>query len=314
MAATSRSNVIVGPAKVTRNALSVHSQGNIEVREVLELFHIPVEAYGKIDSRAVDATVKISFTPDGRWSSDIRSLLFPHLNPTIGADIFTASDVPLTIHDSNSHLHTVIASALTKMPQIILSPKATMIGPVEFMGIRGTGADWNDADKLYTQAGTGGTLTDTAFAIADIKTQIYSGVWSGVTGFSTAFYTVDGWTVDFELDVAPIQIDEVGTVKAVISSVRAMAKCRPLGVTYANITAALKSQGTGGRRGRSLAAAAADLAITGEDAATIVTIKNANLYEGGFMFGSTVVRDGELAWISSRPFTTGAPGAIATLA
>jgi hypothetical protein len=76
----------------------------------------------------------------------------------------------------------------------------------------------------------------------------------------------------------------------------------------------LKSQGTGAQRGRSLAAAGADLTITGEDTSSIIVLKNANLKEGGFMFGSTVVRDGELAWLATVPFTTGAPGAIMTLA
>lgn len=314
MAATTRANVIVGPAKITRNSLAVHSQGNIVVREVNPLFDIPVDAYGKIDSRMIDSLVNVSFTPDGRWTSNIRSLLFPHLNPTIGADIFSNSDVPLYIDDVNENRHTIIASALTKMPQLILRPDATMIGAAEFAGVRGTGADWNDPDKLYTMASTGGTLTDTAFAIADIKTQIYSLVWTGITGFTTAVYSVDGWTVDWEVDVAPIKIDEVGTVKMVLTSVRAMIKGRPLGVTYANITAAMKNQGTGGRRGRSLAAASADAILTGEDGSTIITIKNANLHEGGFNFGSSIVRDGELAWISTRPFATGAPAAIATLA
>lgn len=314
MAATARSSIITGPAKIVRNSLACHTQGDVEVREVIDRMPVVVDAYGTIDDRAIDATVTISFTPDGRWSSDIRSLLFPHLNPTVGSDIFTASDVPLTIHDSNSHLHTVIASACTKMPQIILRPNATMLGACEFLGIRGTGADWNDENKLYTQAGSGGTLADAAFTIAQIKTQIYSGVWSGITGFSSAFYTVDGWTVDSEVEMERIQIDEVGTVKAVLKSVRFMAKCRPLGVSYANITAALKSQGTGGSRGRSLAATAADLAITGEDGSTIVTLKSANLYEGGFKFGATQVRDGELAWITTRPFSSGVPQAVATLA
>ena len=316
MPVTARAAVITGPAKIVRDSKAVHTSGNVTVREVLERFPIPVDAYGTIDHRAVDARVTVSFTPDGRWTSDTRALLFPstYLNPTIGSDIFTAADVPLTIHDSNSHLHTVIASALTKMPQLILRPNATLIGPVEFTGIRGTGADWNDADKLYTQAGTGGNLVDTAFAVGDIKTQMYTGVWTGIAGFTSAFPTVDGWTIDSELDIGFIQIDEVGTVKAVLRSVSFMAKCRPIGVTYANITAALKSQGTGGRRGRSLQLAAADLVITGEDASTIITLKNANLFEGGFIFGATDVRDGELAWITTRAFAAGVPGALLTLA
>lgn len=315
--ATTRANVITGPARIERNSKTCHTTGDVDVREVVDRFAINVDGYGTIDHRAVDATVTVSFTPEGRITtgagSDTVSLLFPYLNPTIGSDIFTSSDVPLTIHDSNSHLHTVIASACTKQPSITLSPSTVTLGSAEFLGVRGTGQDWVTADKLYTQAGTGGTFTDTTFKVGDIRNQIYSGVWSGVTGFSSAFYTVDGWTIDSEIGIQRIQIDEVGTVKAVLTSVQYMAKCKPLGVTYANITAALKSQGTGASRGRSLQAAGADLTITGADGTTIFVLKKANLYEGGFRFGTTQVRNGELAWVTTRTFTTGAPDALMTI-
>lgn len=314
MAATARSSIITGPARLVMSSASLHTKGDLDVQIIEETIPIETAPYGKIDERAVDAMVKVTGTPDGRWSSAIRGILFPYLNPTIGADIFTASDVPLAIHDQNAHIHTVVAAALTKMPSLTLSPKETILGDFEFTGIRGTGKDWDDADGLYTVATIGGTLTDTALTVAAIKTQIYSGVWTGITGFSTAFFTVDGWTVDFDLQTTPIQIDEVGTVKHVLTSVSVMAKCRPLGVTWANIVAALKVQGTGGARGRSLQSAGADLTITGADTSTIIVLKGANLKTAGYRFGNAVVRDGELAWVGTREFSAGAPGAIATMA
>jgi hypothetical protein len=315
--ATTRANLITGPARIERNSKTCHTTGDVEVREVIDLFAINVDGYGTIDQRATDATVTVRFTPDGRLTtatgSDTVSLLFPYLNPSIGSDIFSSSDVPLTIHDSNSHLHTVVASACTQQPQITLSASGVTLGAAEFLGIRGTGQDWVTADKLYTQASTGGTFNDTTFKVADIRTQVYSGVWSGITGFSSAFYTVDGWTIDSEIGIQRIQTDEVGTAKAILTSVQYMVKCRPLGVTYANITAALKSQGTGAARGRSLQAAGADLTITGADGTTIIVLKSANLREGGFKFGSTQVRQGELAWMGTRTFSAGVPQALMTI-
>mgnify|MGYP007083432269 FL=1 len=294
--------------------LRPYTKGDLNVDIIEETIPIETAPYGRIDERAVDAMIKISGTPDGRWSSAIRGILFPYLNPTIGADIFTASDVPLAIHDQNAHLHTVVAAALTKMPSLTLTPRETMLGDFEFTGIRGTGKDWDDADGLYTVATSGGSLTDTAFTVAAIKTQVYSGVWSGITGFSSAFYTVEGWTVDFDLQTTPIQVDEIGTIKQVLSSVSVMARCRPLGVSWANIEAALKIQGTGGARGRSLQAAGADLTITGADASTIIVLKSPNLKSAGYKFGNAIVRDGELAWVGTRSFSSGVAGAIATMA
>lgn len=314
MAATARSAIITGPARGLMSSKSFHTKGDLDVQIIEETINIDTAPYGRIDERVVDAMIKVTGTPDGRWSSNIRDILFPYLNPTIGADIFTASDVPLAFHDQNAHIHTIVAAALTKMPSLTLSPRETMLGDFEFTGIRGTGKDWNDADGLYTVATSGGTLTDTAFTVAAIKTQIYNGVWAAITGFSSAFYTVDGWTIDFDLQTSAIQTDEVGTVKHVLTSVSAMAKCKPLGVTWANIEAALKIQGTGGARGRSLQAAGADLTITGEDASTIIVLKSANIKTAGYRFGNSVVRDGELAWVTTRAFSTGAPGAIVTMA
>jgi hypothetical protein len=312
----SRASIITGPARIVRNTKTCLTAGDVEVREVVDRFAISVDGYGTIDHRATDASVSVRFTPEGRLTtgagSDTVSLLFPYLNPTIGSDIFTSSDIPLAIHDSNSHLHTVIASALVQQPQIILRPDAVMLGPVEFLGIRGDGFGWDDVGSLYTQAGSGGTFTDSTFKVADIRAQVYGGVWGTVTGFG-AVYTVDGWTIDSEISVQRIQVDEIGTVKAVLTSVQYMAKCRPIGITYANITAALKSQGAGASRGRSLQAASQDLTITGADGSTIIVLKAANLYEGGFKFGTTQVRDGELAWVGSRTFSSGAPESLLTI-
>lgn len=314
MAATARSSIITGPARLIVGSASMHTKGDLDIQIIEETIPIETSPYGKIDERAVDAMVKVSGTPDGRWSSAIRGILFPYLNPTIGADIFGATDVPLAIHDQNAHIHTVVAAALTKMPSLTLSPKETMLGDFEFTGLRGTGKDWDDADGLYTVALTGGVLTDSALKVAAIKTQIYSGIWTGIAGFSSAFFTVDGWKVDFNLQTTPIQVDEVGTVKHVLTGVEVMAKCRPLGVSWANIESALKAQGAGSARGRSLQAAGADLTITGADTSTIIVLKSANIKAAGYKFGNAVVRDGELAWVGTRSFSSGEAGAIATLA
>jgi hypothetical protein len=192
------------------------------------------------------------------------------------------------------------------MPSIRLSPKETILGDCEFTGIRGTGADWSAADKLYTVALTGGTLTDTAFTVAAIKTQLYTGAWGSKTGF-TSIVTEDGWTIDWDLGISYMQIDEVGTVKAVLNSVSCMAKCVPIGPTWANIVAGQLIQDSGSARGASLQGG-------GADTSTIIVVKNAALKTAGYRFGTGVLRDNEVGWVSTRSFTTGAPDAIATLA
>ena len=308
-----RSALIVGPARVVRGAGTVHVREPFTVDLVKSTFPITLEGYGQIDSRDEDMIATCSFTPDGRWNSATRALLWPWLNPTIGSDPFTASDVPTVIHELNSHLHTIVASAVTQMPSITLSAVAPMIGQATITGIRGTGKDWNDASGIYTAAATGGTFTDSAFVASDIKTQDYTGAFGSVTGL-TSIKTESGWTIDFETGIEFIKVDEVGTCKATLTNVSVLARCTPLGLTLADVLAALDFQETTSARGKSGNALGADLVITGADSSTIVTLKSAKLVRGGFRFGSRILRDGELGWVATRNFSTGAAGALCTLA
>lgn len=312
-----RSSLIVGPARIVRGAGTVHVREPFTVDLVKNTFPIALDGYGAIDSRDEDMIVTCSFTPDGRWNSATRAFLWPWLNPTIGSDPFTGSDVPTLIHDANSHLHTIKASAVTQMPSIFLSAAATMIGQATITGIRASAADWGDADSLYTAAATGGTFTDSAFVPSDIKTQDYTGAWgsggSAVTGF-TSIKTEAGWTIDFETGIEFIKVDEIGTCKASLTNVGVLARCTPIGMTLADVLAAMDFQEATSARGKSGNAQGADLVITGADSATIVTIESAKLVRAGFRFGSRQLRDGEIGFVGTRTFATGVAGALCTLA
>lgn len=308
-----RSNLVTGPARIVRGTGTVHSKDSFTVDIVKAQTPVVIEGYGQIDSLDEDAIATCQFTPEGRWNAATRAFLWPYLNPTVGLDIFGAADVPTVIHDSNAHIHTLIASAITQMPSIILSAAQTMIGQATITGVRGTGLDWNDASSLYTHATGGGTFTDAAFVPSDIKVQNYSGAWGAVTGFGT-INTESGWTVDFQTDVRFIKIDEVGSMKAVLGGVIVSARCIPVDITQANIITALDYQEGASRRGKSGNPLASDLVITGADGSAIVTLKSAKLLSAGMRFGAGIVRNGELAWVATRNFTAGVGGALATLA
>lgn len=319
--ALARVNYVVGPAKLVRSTGICFTKANFAVRLDKAMTPVVVDAYGQIDERDEDIIVKADFVPEGRWNSATRSFLWPYLNPTIGSDLFGTSDTPCLIHDSNSHLHTIIASAVTKMPSIKLSAKETMIGSAEISGVRSSTKGWADAASLYTVAASGGTLTDTGFSTDLIKIQTYVGVWTGITGFTT-ITTEQGWEIDFNTELHWVKCDDIGTVKATLKSVSVMAKCIPIGTPAAsvaatdqvNLDAAQYIQVTGGARGRSLNANGADLVITGADGTTIITIKNAGLVRAGYRFGSDVLRQGEFGWVATRSFATGVAGALCTLA
>lgn len=312
-----RSQIIVGPARVVRGAGTVHVKEPFNVDLVKATTPIILDGYGKIDDRAEDIIATCSFIPDGRWNAATRAFLFPYINPTIGQEVFGASDTPTVIHDSNAHTCTIQASAVTKMPSLLLSASATMIGQVTITGVRKSGVAWSSADSLVTYVASGGVFTDAAFLPAEIKVQNYSAVWAGVTGLTT-IQTETGWTVDFETDISFIKTDEIGTVKGILNSVAAMAKCTPLALVGADVTNALDIQSATSARGKShnasYAGANGDLTITGADGSTIITLNKCGIVTAGFKFGKAVVRDGELGFVATRSFVAGVPGAICTLA
>ncbi len=316
MATVSRANIVSGPAKIEINnpsAATLYTQSDVSVSVINETFDINTSAHGKADTRFDDARVEVGFTPDGSGSDALAAVLWPYANTAMGASIFSSTDKTLIIHGNDGAKHTVIAAALTQMPDIILSANKTMIGQATYTGIRGAGLDWATASSLYT-IGTGATFVDTGWTIASVLTQRYTGVWGAITGF-TDIHTEDGWVINFDLQTAPIVVDDIGTVDMRVQSVGVMARCVPVGgaPTSAQILSNLNNQATGKARGRSLGTSGADLTITGENTTTSIVLNGCGLVSAGYRFGSAVVREGELAFVATRDFTSGAQNALWTI-
>jgi len=294
----------------------VFSQDDISIDVSHETNILSTSAHGQVDERSSDSIVEATFTPEGRWTSASRALLWPYGNAVPGDSIMGA-DTPTLFHGSDGGLHTIPASAVTSMPSIFLSASRTMIGPVTIRGVRKTGVEWSGAESLYATSPTGSTFADATFAEAELIIQKYTGAWAAIGGFD-AIETVDGWTIDFDLQIDPIVTDDLGTVDFRYRSLAVSARCTPVDPLPAEILVAQQIQGTGAARGRSLAAGpgavASDLIITGANGTTVITLKNAALKGVGFRFGASVLREGEIAFVAGRPFTTGVKGAIFTLA
>jgi hypothetical protein len=305
-----RTSLVVGPAKVTQNGGTFFTLGNIEPRLDIETLEIVNDMHGKVDERVIEVPVDVGFVPEGAWMGANIAALWPYGNPTFGASVFGAVDKPMVIHGNDGAIHTIHASALTKMPSLFLSATKTMIGEARFRGVRKDNTEWTAADSLYSI--TSGAYAHPAFSPANIKVQRYTAAVAGLAGF-TSFDTEDGWTIDFETTLTYITTDGGGAVDAKIGNVSVMAKCKPIGPTSQQIVDALKYQGAGASRGRSIAGAA-DLVITGEDTTTIITINKPGLKQAGFRFGSTVLRQGEIGFVATRSFAAGVPGALFTLA
>lgn len=301
--AISRANLVKGPCKITWASNTIFSVGDVSIEIVKERVDIESSAHGIVDEVLVDAMVRVRFTPVSKWAYN--SLLYPHLNPTIGARIFGDSDTALVITARDGSVYTILAAAITRMPSLSLNVRNNVFGEVEFTGVRANGMDGSDADSLLTITST--TYADTTFAASDLVRQNWTGAWGSVTGF-TAIQPKEGWSVDFELGLSPDTVDGIGTVDMSIQSLKVMAKCIPIGPTAAQLLTNLRIMGTA--IGTRQSANAADLTISGESAGGIV-LNQAQLVEAGYVFGNQPLRNGEIGFVTTIEQTTGVNQAVA---
>lgn len=296
-----RSTILRGPAIITYNGATFYSKGDITVELGLETFAVDTAAFGKVDERVTDRITKVRFTPDGQFEG--LGVLWPYGSAAIGSSIFGATDVPLVIQTiADGKAITFNAAALTKMPDLELGATKTMLGEVEFTCLGTNNEAWTATSNLVSIAAN--AFADTSFSVAAILTQAYTGAWGGASPWS-AITTSDGWKVGFSLGLTSVTTDADGMVDMTLESLEVTASCTPLGITEANLVAALKLQGSGATRGRSLASGSSDLVLTGTGA--VITLKGAQLKTGPMQFGRGALRVGELNWIATKTFSSGAP-------
>jgi hypothetical protein len=296
MPSINRTSIISGPAKIAFGGQTFWSKGDITLKVMNERFNIETAQFGKVDERFSDRRIEVSFEPAGAFTAGVAAVLWPYASTTVGASVFTGSDVPLTINSRDGRQIVVHAAAVTQMPQLRLGVTQTIIGPVTFTGLLKNSTDPTAANAYLTESALA-FPADTGFAVADILTRAYSASWGSAPW--DAFVAEGGWTVDFNLSLAEQKVDGIGTVDMTFQSLAVSAKCVPVGPTAANILAAIN--GTAGL-GVSIATAN-NLNITGTG--VYVRLYAAALAESGMIFGNQAKRISETEWISTRSVTAG---------
>ncbi len=316
-----RSALVVGPARClftpTGGSLATFfTNDSFEAKLNIKAFEVQPQGFTQADNRDEDRSVEWETTPDGRWNTAMIAALWPYLNSVPGASMGSSADQPFIAHGADAGLLTVISAYVKKMPSLTFSAKKTLIGSVGWKGIIGSNMDPDDASSFLTYAATGGTLTDSGFTLSAIKTQPYSAIWTGVTGFAAVggFFSEEGFEVSFDTSSKEIIVDGVGVADERIQKVGVMVKCKPVGPTAAEILAALKFQGTGNTLGRSHAAGGAALTITGADGVNYFTSPKMSLVSAGYRFGNDVLRSGEIGFVANMNPASGVQGALCTLA
>jgi len=310
-----RSDIKKTPGRLVFDSVSLYSKLKtfIEARPVSEMFAVGTDGHGELDQRQREYYYRVNITPDGRLSEAIAAMLFPYGNFTKGAGILSDTDKPLVIHGADASLTTFKAAALETMPNLRFSSIETLIGPATFLCVRGhtSGAldEWDAANSLITQAGSGGSMADVSFTPAGIITQPYTSNWGAKTGFQDTD-TIDGFNVEFNITFADDMTDRRGMINRRVDTVQARVRCSPLGPTRQQILEAMEIQGAGAGRGKTRQANGADFTITGDDGTDYFTLKNAILVDQVERWGTEQIRIGDVAWMATRTFSAGSPGAL----
>ena len=288
--ATTRQSIIRGPGTVMFGGLKIHDSSGITADIESSTQEIPSSVAGTLDTIKTDQTGKISLTPVGNITQALLDLFFPSWmkKPVFGTSIMGETDRPLAVSSRAGTKVTFACAGLTKCPELQLSPVKTAFGGIEFTAVVANGKLPGDTGAFYSVASA-------EYDGGEPERDGLSGHhYSALFGDLEIPDTLDGWTVTPELQLEPVGSDSQGTIDYTLSGVTVRASCTPLGLSEADILAALP---VGKGRGASLASAS-DLVIAA-DGGLSVTLKNAALVTGPIQWGASQLRAGQLGFVAN---------------
>ena len=297
--ATSRTSIIRGPGTVVYGGKAFFDASGISAEIESATSEIPSSISGSIATIKTDQTGKISFTPCGQLAADLLALLYPYGSPTVGSSACGSADRPLVVHSLAGTKVSFVNAVLSKMPEIYLSPIRTAFGSAEFSAALGLAKAPGDADAFYK-------VEQAAYDSGAPDPEGITGVqYAGTFGDLSIPDTLEGWTITPEVTLEPVTVDSVGTIDWTIAGVSCTATCTPVGLTEAEILAALPVSGARG----SMIGGESDLVVSGAGGLK-VTLHGASLVTGPLQWGNTQLRAGEIGFTAHRSFKDGVPGPV----
>src|SRR5262245_20838909 len=143
MSSIARSALTIGPGKITHAGHTYYQKSAAALPLELERSALVTEGHGPLDYRLLDNLGRLTVTPEGAWTSTARAALWPYASTRPGASL-GASDPDLTISCYNTELYTCKCAILTKMPDLFLGARETIIGDAEYTLLREDNKNWTE--------------------------------------------------------------------------------------------------------------------------------------------------------------------------
>lgn len=306
--ATTRQSIVRGPGTVKFDNVKLFDSNGITAEVESSTQEIPSSIAGNLDTIKTDQIGKITLTPVGEITSSLLALLYPYQTPNPGVSIMGSTDKPLVIASRAGTKVTFHNAALSKIPDLILSPVKTAFGSAEFTALLANGKLPTDANSFFAVASE--TYADGEPGRNGLSGCHYTGTWGSGNNALVIPDTQDGWTVSFDLQLDPVTTDSQGTIDYTFGGLTVRASCTPLGLSESDILGALPILSG---RGASTATTN-DLVIAAPNPGLTVTLKSAALVTGPLAWGSTTLRAGQIGFVAHRAVTDNALGALYSVA
>jgi hypothetical protein len=284
-----------GPCKLNDNGQVIYFEDGVKITPTPTYRDIASDVGGAQDQTLVDLVYKITGRPKAVWSSGYRGSLLPdaYINwTTAGGLLCGSANRTVSVLGSDANGFTFTRGCLTKMPDLYLGLGNPLYGEIEYTAYVGTGKALTDVDAFYA-------LNTTAWSQADYPTtnqeQLCTMAWGAVTGWDTVF-AQEGFKLTHEFKTTAVKQGNI-TVDQRIQAYRAMLSFTPEEPTTTQLLAAFGLQGASNGIGTRRSANVNDAVVTGTGIS--VTVKNAGMNKGQFVFDSKANRHGEFGMITA---------------
>ena len=221
-----RTTLVQGPGHLLYGSglTSVYYCSQIRAELVTETFPVDVAGFGPIEHRKADEIIRITCTPAGQFSAALAALLWPYGSTAVGTTIFGATDVPMGIQTLAGQKLALTAAAITRMPAITVGAAGFLAGDFEITGVVGKTTARTAAAALYTLASAAWSGQPAASGFVSLPA---AATWA--LGTPETIVAKAGWTIEFDLQLAPQRTLDLGTFDIRFQGCEVRARCLPVG-------------------------------------------------------------------------------------
>lgn len=301
-----RTTLLSGPAAATYNGRTYFAHEGIIVRPALEFTPVNSDARGPLDLTLAQQPVTISFTPSAPFADLLA--LYPWAAAAPGTPLFGPADQPLILTAANGTRLTFSAVALIQMPDLHLTERGPVPGPVTFLALGARNQPISAANRLVT--------VDTAAPIplpppgTPQLADDFVIAWGAAPWLNLR--ARDGIRLKFHLRTRPVVSDANAQLDLTLDQLNIEATfvpATPEGPGENDVFTALQLEG--GLPGRMLSSRAPTLTLAGDH--FVVQLASAELVVVELHDDALVPRLGELTFCATRAFFSNAPQPLFTL-